>query len=237
MFPSAQPLISTFDKIAASSGQPADKPNWHHFSIQQRVDYLKYCEENPGWISRQDRKVRAGILTFIAGIALLAPAVFHLNQAVFNQGPRQITVEALEFYLAKKINKNSQDALLYGMIGNIYLENKQVAAAVRAYEQALLIDINIPDLLNNLAWVLATSEDPALRDPQRALELAQRAIGLKKASYIWDTLAETLYANDRIEEAILAEQEALALASGDREIYEKQLEKFKQGLEDGREMQ
>lgn len=33
LFNSAGALISTLEKIAASSGQSPDKPNWHHFSI------------------------------------------------------------------------------------------------------------------------------------------------------------------------------------------------------------
>ncbi|MBW2297129.1 MAG: M48 family metalloprotease [Deltaproteobacteria bacterium] len=37
----AAPLITTLEKIAITSGEPADKPNWHHFSIRERVDYLK----------------------------------------------------------------------------------------------------------------------------------------------------------------------------------------------------
>ena len=37
------PLITTLEKIALTSGEPADKPNWHHFSIQERIDYLKRC--------------------------------------------------------------------------------------------------------------------------------------------------------------------------------------------------
>lgn len=40
LFDSAQPLISTFEKISATSRQAPDKPNWHHFSIFQRVEYL-----------------------------------------------------------------------------------------------------------------------------------------------------------------------------------------------------
>jgi len=37
LFQSAKPLISTFKKIAATTGQPPDKPNWHHFSIKERA--------------------------------------------------------------------------------------------------------------------------------------------------------------------------------------------------------
>ncbi|MEA1900637.1 MAG: M48 family metallopeptidase, partial [Thermodesulfobacteriota bacterium] len=40
LFPSAKPLIYTFKKIATTTGQPPDRPNWHHFSIKERIEYL-----------------------------------------------------------------------------------------------------------------------------------------------------------------------------------------------------
>jgi Zn-dependent protease with chaperone function len=50
LFDNAQPLISTFKKIAATSGEPADRPNWHHFSIKKRIDFLIKCESDRMWI-------------------------------------------------------------------------------------------------------------------------------------------------------------------------------------------
>ncbi len=44
LFGSAAPLIATFHKIAVTSGQAADRPNWHHFSIRERVEFLLRCD-------------------------------------------------------------------------------------------------------------------------------------------------------------------------------------------------
>ena len=44
LFDSAKPLIATLNKIVTTSGQSADRPNWHHFSIRQRIDYLHKCD-------------------------------------------------------------------------------------------------------------------------------------------------------------------------------------------------
>ena len=93
-----------------------------------------------------------------------------------------------------------------------------------------MLDPKNSDAFNNLAWLLATSDNPSLRDPQKALQYAQRALSLKKAPHIWDTLAECLYANGRIAEAIESENQALLMAPQDRQIYEKQMEKFKKAL-------
>ena len=230
LFPTARPLISTFDKIVLSSGQPADKPNWHHFSIKQRVDYLWRCEHQPEWIIRQNKKVRKSILAFVAAIIMLAMGAFQLNQMVFHSGSRYINVTDLEAYLDQKENKTVEDGLRYWIIGNIYYERQNLVRAASAYEAAILLNPRNPDALNNLAWLLATSDNPNLRNPQKALQYAQRAIGLKKAPHIWDTLAESLYANGRIAEAIEAEKQALQTASEDRQVYEKQMEKFREAL-------
>lgn len=232
LFPSAQPLISTFDKIVAHSGQPADKPNWHHFSIQERIDYLRRCESAPIWIRRHDRKVRIGIAAYIIAFAILASGVFQLNQFVFNQGERYLNLSAIEDYLAHKRVRTDQDALLYGLLGNLYLERNDNAAAIGAYEDALRLNPKMPDILNNLAWLLATAQDSTLRNPQRALSLARKAIALQKAPHIWDTLAEALFANGHIQQAIEAERQALAMNPKDRAIYEKQMEKFRAALTD-----
>jgi Zn-dependent protease with chaperone function len=230
LFPSVQPLISTFDKIVVHSGQPADKPNWHHFSIQERIDYLRRCEAEPAWIERHDRKVRIGIVAYVVGLIIVGAGVFHLNQAVFQQGGRYLSLSAIETYLTEKDVKTSEDAMLYGVLGNLHLERKNIAAAVNAYEDAIRINPQQPDVLNNLAWLLATAEDSALRDPERALSLAERAIELQKAPHIWDTLAEALYVNGRIEEAIQAQQQALAMNPKERQHYEDQLRKFESAL-------
>lgn len=227
IFPNAQPLISTFDKIVMHSGQPADKPNWHHFSIQERIDYLRLCEAAPQWILRHDRKVRKAIALFLVGLTVLTLGVLRLNRMVSGQTGQRLNIAAIESYLAQKKDPSPDDALLYGILGNMHLEQESVGAAIRAYEKALALNPDEPDILNNLAWLLATAEAPPLGDPPRALRLAQRAIRLKKAPHIWDTLAAALYANGRIEEAIRAEQNALSMNPDDRKIYEDQLAKFK----------
>jgi len=71
LFDSAGPLISTFEKIAATSGHPSDKPNWHHFSIRKRINYLKRCEMDRRWITRHDNKIKKSIAVYLVGIVLI----------------------------------------------------------------------------------------------------------------------------------------------------------------------
>ena len=58
----ASPLISTFYKIASFSRQSIDKPNWHHFSITERISFLHQCEHDRHFIQRHDRKVKKSLL-------------------------------------------------------------------------------------------------------------------------------------------------------------------------------
>lgn len=220
LFPSAQPLLSTFDKIIDSSNQPADKPNWHHFSVKERIDYLKKCENEPAWIKRHDRKIRISIAVFLVSFAALTPSVGYLQRMT------------KEIALQQVIPNLKREVVALIIEGDTELSNNNIPAAISAYEKAMSIAPDVPHVLNNLAMLLITADDHSLRDKVRALALARRAIQLEKTPYIWDTLAEALYANGRIEEAIAAEKEALAMNPEDREIYERQLERFEKRLKD-----
>jgi Zn-dependent protease with chaperone function len=230
LFPTAQPLIETFTKIVAASGQSADKPNWHHFSIQQRIDYLTLCEKAASWIARHHRKVRKSIIVYCISFLLLSLSAYLFTQAVYSGGNKYISVIELESILDKKKTKTAKDALHYRVIGNHYASQKMHHKAISAYEMALHLNPDLPDTLNNLAWLLVTTDDPSAQDPIRALTLAQRAIQTKQAPHIWDTLAQCLYSNGRFAEAVEAEKNALKMNPDNRDIYEKQLEKFKRAM-------
>jgi tetratricopeptide (TPR) repeat protein len=67
----------------------------------------------------------------------------------------------------------------------------QPEAAIADYLQAIEIDPKLPLAYNQLAWLLATAEQPAVRDGRRAVESALKACELsewKNAVFI-DTLA------------------------------------------------
>lgn len=230
LFPSAQPLINTFGKIVTSSGQSADKPNWHHFSIRQRVDFLRQCEISPRQILRHDRKMRQSIAAFLTGLVLLALSVMQFNQFIDNRMNQGLTIESLATYLNHKTRQTKDDAVIYMALGNLFYEQQQLMAAAEAYEKGLQLNPDQPEILNNLAWLLVTNADDPIYDPGRALSLAQKAVALETAPHIWDTLAQCLFANGRIAEAVEAEQAALAMNPRDRHVYETQLAKFKNAL-------
>lgn len=73
-----------------------------------------------------------------------------------------------------------------------------------------------PAVLNNLAWILAKTDDPGLRDPPRALRLAREAVLAGSSDFnIWNTLAEAYLANRQPAQALRAARVAVGLDHAD----------------------
>jgi len=93
---------------------------------------------------------------------------------------------------------------------------------------------NDAETLNSIAWTYVTSSDPAIRNPTTALEYARKAVDMEKdhpvPSYL-DTLAEALYANQKYEDAVKTEQQAIVLASAtEKDNFQKSLERYQLSL-------
>lgn len=75
--------------------------------------------------------------------------------------------------------------------GDALLSVGKHAEAIEDFDSALKLQPEDSGLLNNLAWVLATSPEDALRNGQRAIELAEKAAELTefKEAHILSTLA------------------------------------------------
>jgi Zn-dependent protease with chaperone function len=229
LFESAAPLIGTFRKISLTSGQPADRPNWHHFSIRERIEFLSRCERDRSWIRRHDARVRRAIGLYLAGLALLAGFGYQLNMGAMGA---TLGDHLIATVILREIERSPENPSLYGLLGDLYYRRQDFAEVKRAYEKSLDLKPDQPQVLNNLAWLLATCADERLRDPPRALTLARRAAQLDGSAYIFDTLAESYFVNGMAAEAAAAAERALALAKGDRSHYESQLRRFLQALEE-----
>jgi tetratricopeptide (TPR) repeat protein len=88
-----------------------------------------------------------------------------------------------------------------------------VPEAIGHYEQALRLMSEHVGVRNNLAWVLATSRDGAVRNGARAVALAEGAnqsAGGKDAALL-DTLAAAYAEAGRFEDAVRTAQAAMEL--------------------------
>jgi Zn-dependent protease with chaperone function len=228
LFESAKPLISTLEKIVTTSGQSADRPNWHHFSIRERIDYLKNCESNPQWIHRHNRRVKKSIGIYLAGLVLIGFVGYQLNLGAIGE---KLNQSFLEKVITRELQKSPDNPNLYRSLGDLYYSRNDYRGARGAYEKALELRLDDPHVLNNLAWLYATCEDQSLRNPEKSLKLARLAAQLEQSSYIFDTLAESYFVNGMDQEAVAAAQRALALAKSNKAYYRAQLEKFRKAAQ------
>jgi len=228
LFDSAKPLISTFKKITATSGQSPDRPNWHHFSIRERVDYLNKCETDKNYITRHDRKIQKSIGIYFAAIPLVGIIGYSLN---FGAAGKELSNHLIENIIFRELEKSPDNPNLYQTLGDIYYSAKNYSGVKQAYEKALTLNPDNPHVLNNLAWLYATSDDLSYRNSIRALKLSKKAVTLLKAPHILDTLAESYFINGKYEKAVSTELRALELVKNNRSHYKKQLEKFQKALD------
>jgi len=85
--------------------------------------------------------------------------------------------------------------------------------AIRHYYNALKLEPGWRHAANDLAWILATSPDPALRDPEQAVRLLE-AVRREEEPLpeLLDTLAAAYAAAGRFDDAVRTADQALALA-------------------------
>ena len=216
-------LISTFYKIASLSRQSIDKPNWHHFSIGRRIRFLEKCRTNPDLIPNYHRKVKK----MIAGYVLAVGVIFFIGYSLGYGGLNaSFTRFAAGKILSRQLELNPDNSDLYVQVGDFYYDARQYEKATVAYENVLKIDPVNVHALNNLAWLLATCPDKAFRDAPRSLNLARRAVNIRKEAYILDTYAEALYLNNHKSQALKIAKQALLAATKRKQYYKDQVTKF-----------
>ena len=106
-------------------------------------------------------------------------------------------------------------AQAYGGRAAVYLSRGEPELAIRDYRKAIELEAS-PEMLNNLAFVLATHQDARLRDGPEAVRLAERACQLTdyKAADFLDTLAAAYAEIGQFAKAVRTVEKALELASG-----------------------
>ena len=101
--------------------------------------------------------------------------------------------------------------------GDAYLNIGKHREAIADFELALGENEEDQRLLNNLAWVLATSPDDEFRDGERAIELAKKACELTayETPHILSTLAAAFAETGDFDEAVKWSAKAVELGADD----------------------
>jgi hypothetical protein len=105
--------------------------------------------------------------------------------------------------------------ILHSNLGTYYYKNGDIDKATKQWAQALVLNPDYTDALNNLAWTLATNENPAKRDAQKAVWLAERACQLTgyKDAALLDTLGVTYAQAGQFDKAAATARKAIQIAA------------------------
>ncbi|MCA9217321.1 MAG: tetratricopeptide repeat protein [Planctomycetales bacterium] len=124
------------------------------------------------------------------------------------------------------LNENAWEA--YRWRGDAFLSLGQHKKAIDDYEAAWKLNENDSGILNNFAWVLATSPDDQVRDGERAVKIATKACEVTefKQAHILSTLAAAYAETGDFDTAVKWSAKAVELDS-DEEQLENELESYK----------
>lgn len=65
-------MCQALNEIANAAGGIQKVPNWHHHSIQERIDFLQDASQNPSLIQKHHKKVLISIFFYIIALILIA---------------------------------------------------------------------------------------------------------------------------------------------------------------------
>jgi arylsulfatase A-like enzyme/Tfp pilus assembly protein PilF len=109
--------------------------------------------------------------------------------------------------------------LTHARLGTSLQIEGKLQEAVEHLTKALQLKPDLTQILNNLAWIKACNKDASLRDPQKAIELAERACQLtefKNPDFL-DTLSVAYAANGNFDKAIETAKRAEQIFLSNRE--------------------
>ncbi len=193
------------------------------------------------WLSQG--KMEEAITNYMEAIRL-RPGYFEAQFNFANALARQQQwAAALEHYSeALRLRPDFADA--HGNIGVALDHLGRTKEAIEHYRLALQANSNAPIPLKKLAWILATSPDPTLRDATEALRLANLATQLAPTDpTVWDAQAAACAEAGQFAQALSAAKKAAELAAAKDPALAGEIQKrlalyeagkpFRQGITDG----
>ena len=222
------PISTALLKVSWLNGINPEQDNWHHYGIRQRIDFLSICVKKPEMLQKHHRHVSRIKLWCAVLLVVLLGANYMLSSEI-------VQTKALAWKLEQSDeNWQLKDAPMLSKMGDLlYFQNQQDRAELW-YRRALELDPEEPHTLNNLAWLLTEKHNNDEKRLQESLIMAQQALAIKQAAFIWDTLAEAYLINGKYEAAADAARQALKLAKEkmgltrgtDLNYYRERLEKL-----------
>lgn len=139
-------------------------------------------------------------------------------------------------HLNEALRTGTNEAKMYTYLGTAYNQLGKYEMAIQNWSRAVELKPDSANVLNNLAWLLATVDDVSVQDANKAIELAQRACELTdyKDAAILDTLAVAYAAAGRFNDAVRTAEKAInaTKAHGQENLaseIQKRIELYKAG--------
>jgi Flp pilus assembly protein TadD len=182
------------------------------------------AHNNLGNVLLKKGRVDEAIIHYQTALQLMPNAVeahINLGGALLQMGKADEAI--VQYQTALEIKPGSLEAHIN--LGNALLQKGGAEEAITHFQKALQIKPDSLVILNNLAWLLATSPDAHVRDGAQAVQYAEHACELTHygVTLFVGTLAAAYAEAGRYDNAVATAQKACALAekSGDRELLER----------------
>ena len=183
-----------------------------------------------GWVAYKQQRFAEAKKDLDAAIEIAADFPVPLN----NRGVLLVDEKKYDAAIAdfgKALELAPDTAIYLTNRGNAHFGKGNYASALADYEKAVEVAPDLTDALNGLAWFLATCPEEKSRNGARAVELAEKLVAATKTedwSYL-DTLAASLAATGKFEDAVARQSKAVELAPAEkRAVCEQRLELFRQ---------
>jgi tetratricopeptide (TPR) repeat protein len=112
------------------------------------------------------------------------------------------------------IHLNPSHSGAYYNLGNVLIDMNALDEAVTAYKKVICLDPDSAGAYNQVAWILATSSDLRIQNPEQAVRLAKKAVALApQVGECWNTLGIALYRARQWQDAVEALEKSMQLQS------------------------
>jgi tetratricopeptide (TPR) repeat protein len=173
-------------------GRADDAIAHYRKALDIRPDYAEAaCNLGNALIAKGDLDgAIARYTTCLAAVPDQEEVRYNLASALLRRGR---TDEAIAQY-EKVLETHPESADAHANLGSAWLAKKRVRDAMEEYKRALQISPENLAALSNLAWLLATSSDPSVRNGPEAVRLAERADSASSRSDTHPTVLRILAA-------------------------------------------
>ncbi len=132
-----------------------------------------------------------------------------LGQLLASQGQTPEGIDELH----RSLHFDNTDPATYLALSKLLVSQRLYRDALTALEQGVDL-VRAPDLIDALAWLLAACPDDAVRDPARAVRLADRNVtDTKERNPVYlDTLAAAHAASGKFDQAVTRATQAVTIA-------------------------